>query len=306
MLGLGMFFWSLFQAMSGMVHSFTQFVLVRIGMGIGEAPMNRCGVKVINDWFNIKERGRPMGFFNAASTIGVAVSPPILAAMMLVMGWRGMFITIGVLGIFLAIGWYMLYRNREHVELTAVEQAYLNAGSVNARRDPLSFAEWRSLFRNRTMWGMMLGFSGINYTAWLYLAWLPGYLQTAYNLDLKSTGLMAAIPFLFGAAGMLVNGYVTDWLVKGEWLRLKAVDLHYCRDVLFCRLYADSTTSDNIHDGGSADWHGTVLYSLCRNILLGSDPRRSCFSHDCVGGQYPELCQLHLRLFRADHYWFYC
>src|SRR5699024_12551104 len=65
MLGLGMFFWSLFQAMSGMVHNFTQFVLVRIGMGIGEAPMNPCGVKVINDWFNIKERGRPMGFFNA-------------------------------------------------------------------------------------------------------------------------------------------------------------------------------------------------------------------------------------------------
>ena len=91
MLGLGMFFWSLFQAMSGMVHSFTQFVLVRIGMGIGEAPMNPCGVKVINDWFNIKERGRPMGLFNAASTIGVAISPPILAAMMLVMGWRWMF-----------------------------------------------------------------------------------------------------------------------------------------------------------------------------------------------------------------------
>lgn len=62
MLGLGMLVWSLFQAMSGMVHSFTQFVLVRIGMGIGEAPMNPCGVKVINDWYNIKERGRPMGF----------------------------------------------------------------------------------------------------------------------------------------------------------------------------------------------------------------------------------------------------
>ncbi|XPE61079.1 hypothetical protein ACNKHT_28650 [Shigella flexneri] len=46
------------------------------------------------------------------------------------MGWRGMLITIGVLGIFLANGWYMLYRNREHVELTAVEQAYLNAGNV--------------------------------------------------------------------------------------------------------------------------------------------------------------------------------
>ena len=46
-----------------------------------------------------------------------------------------------------------------------------------------------------------------------------------------------------------------------------------------------------------------TIYS---NILLGLDPRRSCFSHDCVGRQYPELCQLHLRLFCADHYWFYC
>ncbi|MFO6485441.1 MFS transporter [Escherichia coli] len=61
--------------------------------------MNPCGVKVINDWFNIKERGRPMGFFNAASTIGVAVSPPI-GGDDAGDGLRGMFITIGVLGIF--------------------------------------------------------------------------------------------------------------------------------------------------------------------------------------------------------------
>lgn len=90
------------------------------------------------------------------------------------------------------------------------------------------------------MWGMMLGFSGINYTAWLYLAWLPGYLQTAYNLDLKSTGFMAAIPFLFGAAGMLINGYVTDWLVKKRHgADQKPQDLHHCRDVLLCSVYAD-------------------------------------------------------------------
>ena len=110
MLGLGMFVWSLFQALSGLVNSFTQFVLVRIGLGIGEAPMNPCGVKVINDWFNIRHRGTPMGIFNAASTIGLAISPPILAAMMLLIGWRGMFITIGVLGIALSVGWYKIGR----------------------------------------------------------------------------------------------------------------------------------------------------------------------------------------------------
>lgn len=214
MLGIGMFVWSCFQALSGLVQSFTQFILVRIGLGIGEAPMNPCGVKVINDWFNIKERGMPMGFFNAASMIGLAISPPILAAMMLTMGWRGMFVTIGLLGIFLSAGWYMLYRNRDNKTLTKEEVNYLEAGSVAARKEPMSMKEWRGLFRNRTMWGMMIGFSGINYTAWLYLAWLPGYLQTTYHLDLKATGWLTAIPFLFGAAGMLLNGYVVDALVR--------------------------------------------------------------------------------------------
>lgn len=165
-LGLGMIVWSLFQSMSGLVHNFTQFVLVRIGMGLGEAPMNPCGVKVINDWFNIKERGRPMGFFNAASVLGIAISPPILAALMLVIGWRGMFISIGTLGIFLAIAWFMLYRNREQIALTAIEQTYLNNGSVNTRREPLNFAEWRSLFRNRTMWGNDARFQ------WYELCWV--------------------------------------------------------------------------------------------------------------------------------------
>ncbi|WP_426817188.1 MFS transporter [Winslowiella sp. 2C04] len=249
MLGIGMFVWSFFQALSGLVHNFTQFILVRIGLGIGEAPMNPCGVKVINDWFNIKDRGMPMGIFNAASTVGLAISPPILAAMMLVMGWRGMFVTIGILGMFLAVGWYMLYRNRDNSTLTREEINYLEAGSVRASKEPLSFREWRGLFRNRTMWGMMIGFSGINYTAWLYLAWLPGYLQTTYNLDLKSTGLLSAIPFLFGAAGMLLNGFVVDALVRKGMEPLKTRKICIVAGMLFSAAFtavvvrADNTGS---------------------------------------------------------------
>jgi sugar phosphate permease len=269
MLGIGMFVWSVFQTLSGMIHSFSQFIWVRIGLGIGEAPMNPCGVKVINDWFNIKDRGMPMGIFNAASTIGLAISPPILTAMMLAFGWRGMFITIGVLGIALSIGWYMLYRNRQDVSLSAQEQAYLNAGSVSARPEPMNFREWRALFRNRTMWGMMIGFSGINYTAWLYLAWLPGYLQTTYHLDLKSTGLLSAIPFLFGAAGMLSNGFVTDFLVRRGMAPLKSRKICIVAGMLlsasFTAVVAQATTTYSavlligmalfcIHFAGTSCW----------------------------------------------------
>lgn len=61
---------------------------------------------------------------------------------------------------------------------------------------------------------MILGFSGVNYTGWLYIAWLPGYLQAEQGFSLAKTGWVAAIPFLAAAVGMWVNGIVVDRLAK--------------------------------------------------------------------------------------------
>lgn len=56
-LGAGLIFWSLMQALTGMVNSFSHFILMRIGLGIGEAPFMPAGVKSITDWYAQKERG---------------------------------------------------------------------------------------------------------------------------------------------------------------------------------------------------------------------------------------------------------
>ncbi len=50
-LGAGLIFWSAMQALTGMVNSFSHFILLRIGLGIGEAPFMPAGVKSINDWY---------------------------------------------------------------------------------------------------------------------------------------------------------------------------------------------------------------------------------------------------------------
>lgn len=60
---------------------------------------------------------------------------------------------------------------------------------------------------------MILGFSGVNYTGWLYIAWLPGYLQAEQGFSLAKP-VAAAIPFLAAAVGMWVNGIVVDRLAK--------------------------------------------------------------------------------------------
>lgn len=98
-LGAGLIFWSLMQALTGMVNSFSHFILMRIGLGIGEAPFMPAGVKSITDWYAQKERGTALGIFNSSTVIGQAIAPPALVLMQLAWGWRAMFVIIGVAGI---------------------------------------------------------------------------------------------------------------------------------------------------------------------------------------------------------------
>lgn len=211
-LGAGLIFWSLMQALTGMVNSFSHFILLRIGLGIGEAPFMPAGVKSINDWYVQKERGTAVGIFNSSTVLGQAIAPPALVLMQIAWGWRTMFVVIGLAGIVVGLCWYAWYRNRAQFDLQQDERLYLVA-PVQAR-PTLNFSEWLGLFKRQTTWGMILGFSGVNYTGWLYIAWLPGYLQAQQGLSLAKTGWVAAIPFLAAAVGMWVNGIVVDALAR--------------------------------------------------------------------------------------------
>jgi sugar phosphate permease len=201
-LSAGMLLWSLAQMATGMVSGFAALIATRIGLGIGEAPFLPGGFKVIHDWYETRERGVPTGILNASTTLGQACAPPLLTLLLLSYGWRSMFISIGLLGVGVAVIWYPVYRNRK------------SNSEESPRTQSVSSTAWRDLFRHRTIWGMMLGFSGVNYTAWLYLAWLPGYLEAAHHLSLAKTGWLAAIPFLMGSVGMLISGFVVDMLVR--------------------------------------------------------------------------------------------
>ncbi|HEC2548367.1 TPA: MFS transporter, partial [Raoultella ornithinolytica] len=153
-----------------------------------------------------------VGIFNSSTVLGQAIAPPALVLMQIAWGWRTMFVVIGLAGIVVGLCWYAWYRNRAQFDLQQDERLYL-AAPVQAR-PTLNFSEWLGLFKRRTTWGMILGFSGVNYTGWLYIAWLPGYLQAQQGLSLAKTGWVAAIPFLAAAVGMWVNGIVVDALAR--------------------------------------------------------------------------------------------
>ena len=55
-----------------------------------------------------------------------------------------------------------------------------------------------------------------------YLSWTPIYLAQAWGYSLKDIGLYAWIPFIFGGAGGIFAGVVSDWLIRRGYRPAKA------------------------------------------------------------------------------------
>src|ERR1700722_19668879 len=100
------------RARTGVVRTFPLFIFLRILLGAGEAPFYPSGIRSTREWFSSATRARATAIMSSSQTIGLAVAPPILTAIMLALGWRAMFVVLGASGLLVAILWIALHRPR--------------------------------------------------------------------------------------------------------------------------------------------------------------------------------------------------
>jgi sugar phosphate permease len=213
---VSMIFWSLAQILGGLVGSFNQFIGARILLGVGEAPYTVNAALATRHWFNVWERGSATGAWSAGSSLGNALSIPLLTYLMLTFSWRWMFMIIGIFGLALGAVFFALYKNPAQISLTADERAHLKEGEKPSELTTSS-SVWKDcqiLFRFKTTWGLAIGWFGPVYVAWFYFAWLPNYLETDRHISIAKTGWVGAIPFIAGVVGALLGGRITDILVR--------------------------------------------------------------------------------------------
>ncbi len=124
LVGLALIAWSIAQGAGGFAVSYIQLLLSRTALGACESPAFPGAVRVTSDWFHVKDRGRPTGIYNSGGSIGPAIAPPLLTAIMLAFDWRTMFITMGVVGVLCAGVWFLIYRDPNKTVLEPVDVAH--------------------------------------------------------------------------------------------------------------------------------------------------------------------------------------
>ena len=223
--GLGLFLWSLFTFLQGAVGFFTgatAFVILfalRFLMGIGEAPAFPANGRITTMWFPNHERGTAAAIFNSGQYFALAAFSPIMGVILVYFNWPAVFYSMGLIGIFLAVGWFKIIRDpRTHPRVNQAEIDYIQKGGGLANlQDKKSEIKWfyvRQLLTNRMMLGIYLGQFCLNTITWFFLTWFPTYLVQAKGMSILKVGIIAAIPAIAGFIGGVGGGIFSDWLLR--------------------------------------------------------------------------------------------
>lgn len=211
--------WSLAAMAHALARTSTQFRIFRGVLGFGEAGNWPGAAKLVGEWFPVKERALGMGIFNTGAALGGAISPPLIAWLALTYGWRSAFIVTGVLGFAWLVLWMAMYHAPEqHPWITEEERAYIVSDRpIQSDAQANWRPRWLTLLTYRQTWAVVIGRFLTDPIWWLYVFWLPSYLQEARGFSLKQIGLSAWLPFLCAGVGALSGGWASGFLIQRGW-----------------------------------------------------------------------------------------
>jgi ACS family hexuronate transporter-like MFS transporter len=210
--------WSISIALHAFARSLASFSIFRAMLGLTEAGNWPGATKSNAEWFPSRERAIAQGIFGAGASMGSVVAAPVIAGLYLAFGWRATFAGIAVLGIIWIIPWLLINKATpdKHPWITKEEQDHiLDTGSMKSEEITSGRAySWKELLKIRNTWGIISSRFFIDPIWWMFVTWLPTFLNEQFAFDIKQVGAFAWVPFLFAAIGGLAGGFYSSALVR--------------------------------------------------------------------------------------------
>jgi MFS transporter, ACS family, hexuronate transporter len=211
---ISVFVWSLSAMAHAAAGSVFQFAAARFCLGVGEAGSFPASVKAVAEWFPKHERALATGIFNSGTNIGALITPVLVPWLTYRFGWRMAFIATGALGFVWMIAWLVLYhRPEETAAIAPTELAYIKSdGPEDEIRVPL-----RTLMSVRQTWAVALGKFFTDPIWYVYLFWIPDFLNRNLKLDLGRMAFPLVLIYTGASVGSVVGGWLSSFLLERGW-----------------------------------------------------------------------------------------
>jgi ACS family glucarate transporter-like MFS transporter len=219
-LALALVWWSLCTALTAIAATTSlvalfglvgALALVRASLGVGEAVALPTFNRAVANWFPVDARGLGIGIAIGGIGLGSAITPPLAAWIMVNWGWQTVFYLASLLGLCMALLWWIVSRNtpHEHPWTDEAERALVEKVTESGKPPAVP---WRMFARTPAVWWLVASYTCLGYVAYIYMSWFYLYLVNVRGFDLLRGGLYAAAPFVAMLVFCPLGGWMTDRL----------------------------------------------------------------------------------------------
>lgn len=200
-------FWSVMTVACGMIGSFTQLLLCRVGVGIGEAGSAPPTASLVGDLFPRERRASVMSLILLGTPIGTFLGAFAGGWIASIWGWRAAFFALGIPGIL--VGILVLVVLRE-------PRRGLVDNMPRPRTPPPNFGAFlKEIGRKRGLLFVILGGALAGFGMTSIAQFLAVYVARMYELPVGQAGtLYGAISGISLGIGLLAGSFGTDWLAS--------------------------------------------------------------------------------------------
>jgi len=216
--------WSIATALHAVAQGVVSLSIFRSILGVAEAGNWPGAAKSNAEWFPTKERALAQGIFNSGAAIGGIISIPLIAYLTVFFSWKMIFIVVGLIGLLWLIPWVVLVKAppKTHPWLTDEEREYILTGQKNEEADDDSDEDeydptTAQVLSHKQSWGVIIASAAIDPIWWLFVFWIPIYLNEVYGMDVKSIGLYGWVPYVGAMFGAWFGGLLAQNRMKAGW-----------------------------------------------------------------------------------------
>ena len=216
--------WSLATAAHALAQGVLSFSIFRAILGVAEAGNWPGAAKSNADWFPTKERALAQGIFNSGAAIGGIIAIPLIAYLTVYFSWQMVFVVIGMLGFLWLIPWIILVKAppKSHPWITDQEREYILTGQRNTEDESDNDEDeynpsTKELLSRKQSWGVIIASAAIDPIWWLFVFWIPIYLNEVYAMDVKSIGIYGWVPYVGAMFGAWFGGLLAQNRIKAGW-----------------------------------------------------------------------------------------
>lgn len=218
-------FWSIATALHAFARGVVSLSIFRSILGVAEAGNWPGAAKGNAEWFPTKERAFAQGLFNSGAAIGGIIAFPTIGLLSVYLPWQYIFIAVGLVGLLWLIPWWILVKSppSKHPWITDEERAYILTGQQNQDIDADGdFDEGYNpstpeMLSRKESWGVIIASAAIDPIWWLFVFWIPIYLNEVYGMDVKAIGFYAWVPYVGAMLGAWFGGLLAQNRIKVGW-----------------------------------------------------------------------------------------